>query len=93
MSSAKAKLGGLLLRPALGGLREEIDPEGQGGATCWACAGSGWCRMAGFTRRGFAQAILRAQRGAREDSDRAHARGAGAGGSAAKRRARVRSDR
>src|SRR5829696_2837852 len=30
-SSARAKAGGLLLRPALGGLRDAIDPEAQGG--------------------------------------------------------------
>jgi fatty acid/phospholipid biosynthesis enzyme len=38
MSSARAKLGGMLLRPALRGLRDEIDPEEQG------CAGSASCR-------------------------------------------------
>ena len=32
MSSARGKLGGLLLRPSLRGFRDEIDPEGQGGA-------------------------------------------------------------
>src|SRR3954447_20811627 len=32
MSSARAKAGGLLLRPALRGMRDELDPEGAGGA-------------------------------------------------------------
>ena len=32
LSSRRAKLGGLLLRPALRGLRDEISPEEQGGA-------------------------------------------------------------
>ena len=32
MSSPRAKAGGLLLRPALRGLRDAIDPEAQGGA-------------------------------------------------------------
>src|SRR5215210_2064574 len=32
LSSPRAKAGGLLLRPALGGLRDAIDPEAQGGA-------------------------------------------------------------
>ncbi|HTA11979.1 MAG TPA: phosphate acyltransferase PlsX, partial [Solirubrobacteraceae bacterium] len=32
LSSSRAKLGGALLRPALRSFRDEIDPEGQGGA-------------------------------------------------------------
>src|SRR5918998_947798 len=32
MSSPRSKLGGLLLKPALGGLRDEIDPQAHGGA-------------------------------------------------------------
>ncbi len=67
MSSKKAKLGGMLLRPALTGLREEIDPEGQGGAYLLGLRGLGVVPHGGFGRRGFAQAILRARRGARED--------------------------
>ncbi len=66
-SSAKAKLGGALLRPALGGLREEIDPEGQGGAYLLGLRRLGVVPHGGFGRRGFAQAILRAERGAQED--------------------------
>ena len=67
MSSTRAKLGGMLLRGALGGLREEIDPEGQGGAYLLGLRGLGVVPHGGFARRGFAQAILRARRGARED--------------------------
>jgi phosphate acyltransferase len=67
MSSTKAKLGGMLLRPALGGLREEIDPEGQGGAYLLGLRGLAVVPHGGFGRRGFAQAILRARRGAQED--------------------------
>ncbi len=67
MSSTKAKLGGMLLKPALGGLREELDPEAQGGAYLLGLRGLGVVPHGGFSRRGFAQAILRAQRGARED--------------------------
>jgi phosphate acyltransferase len=67
MSSTKAKLGGMLLRPALGGLREEIDPEAQGGAYLLGLRRLGVVPHGGFSRRGFAQAILRAQHGARED--------------------------
>ncbi len=67
MSSAKAKLGGMLLRPALRGFREEIDPEGQGGAYLLGLRALGVVPHGSFSRRGFAQAILRAQRGAQED--------------------------
>ena len=67
MSSTKAKLGGMLLKPALGSLREKIDPEVQGGAYLLGLRGLGVVPHGGFTRRGFAQAILRARRGARED--------------------------
>jgi glycerol-3-phosphate acyltransferase PlsX len=66
-SSPKAKLGGVLLRPALGGLRREIDPEGQGGAYLLGLRKLGVVPHGGFARRGFAQAILRARRGAAED--------------------------
>ncbi len=67
MSSAKAKLGGALLKSALGGLREEIDPEGQGGAYLLGLRRLGVVPHGGFHRHGFAQAILRAKRGAQED--------------------------
>ncbi len=67
MSSPKAKLGGLLLAPALRGLREEIDPEGQGGAYLLGLRRLGVVPHGGFGRRGFARAILRAQYGASED--------------------------
>jgi glycerol-3-phosphate acyltransferase PlsX len=67
MSSARAKAGGMLLRPALRGVREEIDPEAHGGAYLLGLRGLGVVPHGRFSRRGFAQAILRAQRGARED--------------------------
>lgn len=67
MSSASAKLGGLLLRPALGGLRAEIDPESQGGAYLLGLRRLGVVPHGGFARRGFARAILRARQGAQED--------------------------
>ncbi len=67
MSSTRAKLGGLLLTPALRGLREEIDPEGQGGAYLLGLRRLGVVPHGGFARRGFAQAIVRAQRAAGED--------------------------
>ncbi len=67
MSSPRAKLGGALLRPALAGFREEIDPEANGGAYLLGLRSLGVVPHGRFTRRGFAQAIARAERGARED--------------------------
>jgi phosphate acyltransferase len=64
-SSARAKLGGLLLRPALAGFRAEIDPEANGGAYLLGLRALGVVPHGRFTRAGFAQAILRADRGAR----------------------------
>jgi glycerol-3-phosphate acyltransferase PlsX len=67
MSSARAKLGGALLRGALLEVRAEIDPELQGGAYLLGLRRLGVVPHGRFTRTGFAQAILRAERGARED--------------------------
>jgi phosphate acyltransferase len=67
MSSARAKLGGTLLRPSLRGFRDQIDPEAQGGAYLLGLRRLGVVPHGRFTRTGFAQAILRAQLGARED--------------------------
>ena len=66
-SSLRGQAGGLLLRGALGGFREEIDPETPGGAYLLGLRRLGVVPHGRFTRRGFAQAILRADRGARED--------------------------
>jgi len=67
MSSTRAKLGGALLRPALRGFRDEIDPEANGGAYLLGLRRLGVVPHGRFTRAGFAQAILRAERGARAD--------------------------
>ncbi len=67
MTSSRAKLGGLLLKGALGGLRAEIDPEAVGGAYLLGLRRLGVVPHGRFTREGFAQAILRARLGARED--------------------------
>jgi glycerol-3-phosphate acyltransferase PlsX len=67
MSSPRGKVGGLLLRPALGDLRTQLDPEGQGGAYLLGLRQLGVVPHGRFTRHGFAQAILRAERGVRED--------------------------
>jgi fatty acid/phospholipid biosynthesis enzyme len=67
MSSSRAQLGGLLLRPALRAFREQIDPEAQGGAYLLGLRSLGVVPHGRFSRRGFAEAIVRAQCGARED--------------------------
>jgi glycerol-3-phosphate acyltransferase PlsX len=67
VSSSRGKLGGMLLRPALRGFREEIDPEAAGGAYLLGLRRLAVIPHGRFGRRGFAQAILRAERGARED--------------------------
>jgi phosphate acyltransferase len=67
MASTRAKLGGALLRPALREVRDELDPEEQGGAYLLGLRSLGVVPHGRFTRRGFAQAIMRAQRGAQED--------------------------
>jgi len=66
-SSLRGRAGGLLLRGALGGFREEIDPETPGGAYLLGLRRLGVVPHGRFTRRGFANAILRADLGARED--------------------------
>lgn len=67
MASPRAKLGGLLLRPALSGLRDELDPEGPGGAYLLGLRKLGVVPHGRFTRRGFANAIRVAARGVDED--------------------------
>jgi glycerol-3-phosphate acyltransferase PlsX len=67
LSSTRGKLGGMLLRPALSGFREEIDPEAAGGAYLLGLRRLAVIPHGRFGRRGFAQAIVRAERGARED--------------------------
>jgi phosphate acyltransferase len=66
-SSTRGKLGGLLLRASLGGFRAEIDPELQGGAYLLGLRRLGVVPHGRFSRTGFAEAIMRADRGARED--------------------------
>jgi glycerol-3-phosphate acyltransferase PlsX len=67
MSSLRGKLGGLLLRPSLRGFRDEIDPEGEGGAYLLGLRRLAVVPHGRFARYGFAQAILRAELGVRED--------------------------
>jgi len=62
-SSPMALLGGLLLKPALGRFRAEIDPEGPGGAYLLGLRSLGVVPHGRFSRKGFAEAIVRAARG------------------------------
>jgi glycerol-3-phosphate acyltransferase PlsX len=67
-TSRRATLGGWLLRPAIQGLREEIDPETPGGAYLLGLRRLGVVAHGRFTRRGFARAIEVAARGVTEDA-------------------------
>ncbi len=79
-SSLRGRLGGLLLRPALRGLRDELDPELAGGAVLLGLRRLGVVPHGSFGERGFARAIAVAARGVREDVvGRTHERLAAAG--------------
>jgi glycerol-3-phosphate acyltransferase PlsX len=67
MSSWRARLGGLLLKPAVSALRAEIDPEDQGGAYMLGLRQLGVVAHGRFSRRGFARAIEVAAKGVQED--------------------------
>jgi glycerol-3-phosphate acyltransferase PlsX len=67
MSSLRAKVGGALLRPALRAFRDQIDPEGPGGAYLLGLRRLGVVPHGRFTRYGFSQAILLAARGVTGD--------------------------
>ena len=75
MASPRAKLGGLLLRPALRGLRDSIDPEEQGGAFLLGLRRLAVVPHGSFGARGIARAIGLAARGVRADvAGRTHER-------------------
>jgi phosphate acyltransferase len=67
LTSARGKLGGWLLSPAIRSLRDEIDPEAPGGAYMLGLRQLGVVAHGRFTRRGFARAIEVAARGVQED--------------------------
>ena len=67
LSSWRSKLGGMLLRPALRGLRAQLDPEEQGGAVLLGLRHIGVVPHGSFGARGFTRAIEVAARGVRED--------------------------
>jgi phosphate acyltransferase len=66
-SSWRGRIGGLLLRPAVRALRDEIDPEAQGGAYMLGLRQIGVVAHGRFSRHGFARAIEVAARGVQED--------------------------
>jgi glycerol-3-phosphate acyltransferase PlsX len=67
MSSWRAKLGGLLLAPAVQSLRDQIDPEGPGGAYMLGLRQIGVVAHGRFSAKGFARAIEVAAQGVQED--------------------------
>jgi glycerol-3-phosphate acyltransferase PlsX len=67
MQSARARLGGWLMSPAIRALRAEIDPETPGGAYMLGLRRIGVVAHGRFTRRGFARAIEVAAKGVEED--------------------------
>lgn len=74
MSSPRSKLGGALLMPSLRAFRDQIDPEAQGGAYLLGLRNLGVVPHGKFSRRGFAEAIMRAKRGQEEQiATRTHA--------------------
>jgi phosphate acyltransferase len=72
-SSLTGKLGGAMMLPSLRGLRAQIDPEAQGGAYLLGLRSLGVVPHGRFSRRGFAEAIMRAQLGTQQQiADRTH---------------------
>jgi phosphate acyltransferase len=64
--SSRGKAGGALLRPALRGLRDELDPEAVGGSYLLGLRRLVIVCHGRFSSRGFASAIRVAERGVRE---------------------------
>jgi phosphate acyltransferase len=74
LRSNRGRLGGLMLRPSLRGLRDEVDPEHTGGAFMLGLRRAGVVAHGRFTRHGFARAIEVAARAVEEDAvGRTHA--------------------
>ena len=74
MLTARTKAGGALLRPALRGLRDELDPENQGGAILLGLRKIGVVPHGSFSAHGIATACAVAARGVRSDvAGRTHA--------------------
>ena len=74
MSTPRAKAGGLLLRPALRGMRDQIDPEAYGGAVLLGLRRLVVVPHGSFGARGIASAVALAAQGVREQLvERTHA--------------------
>ena len=67
MRSARSKTAGFLMKPSLRGLRDELDPELQGGAYLLGLRGLGVIPHGRFSEVGFSHAILRAAVGIERD--------------------------
>ena len=79
-ASLRSRIGGLLIKPALGGLRADVDPELQGGAVLLGLRRPGVVPHGSFSARGFSRAIEVAAAAVSEDVvGRTHARLADAG--------------
>jgi glycerol-3-phosphate acyltransferase PlsX len=67
LSSPRAAMGGMMLRPALRRLRADLDPEGTGGAYLLGLRKLGVVAHGRFTSYGWSQAIMLAARGTAGD--------------------------
>jgi glycerol-3-phosphate acyltransferase PlsX len=67
LSSRRSRIGGALMRPSLRAFREAADPEQHGGAYLLGLRHMAVIAHGRFARRGFAQAILRAQDAVQDD--------------------------
>ena len=83
--AARASSAGCCCARRCAALRDEIDPEGPGGAYLLGLRKLGVVPHGRFTRYGFSQAILLAARGVARRRRRPHARRARGGGRAASR--------
>jgi len=66
-SSVRARAGGMLLRPALRGLRDDLDPQEHGGAVLLGLRKLAVVPHGSFGAKGVARAIELAARGVRDD--------------------------
>jgi glycerol-3-phosphate acyltransferase PlsX len=67
MATPRGKLGGLLIRPAVGGLRSRLDPETYGGAYLLGLRGLAVISHGNSSRKAIANAIRLAARGVEHD--------------------------
>ena len=67
-SNPLAMLGGLMLRPALGGMRREMDPDATGGAILLGLRGVAVVAHGGSSPEGIANAVRLADRAVRENA-------------------------